>query len=89
MLLPVFSETTFRKDIVMTINGPLQPSDLKFTLIHEHILADFIGAEKCSKERYNADEVFNIALPYLEDVKSRGCHTFVDCEPAILGREWI
>ena len=71
----------------MTVNGPLSPSELKFTLTHEHVLVDFIGAEKLSKDRYNSEEVFNVALPVLKDLKKLGCSTFVDCTPAFLGRD--
>lgn len=75
------------EDRVMTVTGPVLPSLLKFTLSHEHILVDFIGAEKVNKNRYDSNEVFKTALPYLKDVKSRGCNTFVDCTPAYLGRD--
>jgi predicted metal-dependent phosphotriesterase family hydrolase len=73
--------------IVMTVNGPMKPEDLHFTLTHEHVLADFIGADNYSKERYNAEEVYTTALPFLEQVKKKGCSTFVDCSPAYLGRD--
>jgi predicted metal-dependent phosphotriesterase family hydrolase len=76
-----------RDEIIMTVNGPIRPGDMLFTLIHEHVLADFIGAEKYSRDRYNVDEVFNTALPFLQDVKKKGCVTFIDCSPAYLGRD--
>jgi predicted metal-dependent phosphotriesterase family hydrolase len=75
------------KDLIMTVNGPIDASAMGFTLSHEHVLADFIGAEKYSKDRYNADEVYNVALPHLNDLKKTGCRTFVDCSPAYLGRD--
>ena len=75
------------RQLVMTVNGPIDAENMGFTLTHEHILADFIGAEKYSRDRYNADEVFNTALPYLTEVKRKGCTTFVDCSPAYLGRD--
>jgi len=75
------------EEMIMTVNGPMRPSDLKFTLSHEHILVDFIGAEKVNKNRYDSNEVFTAALPYLKDVKARGCDTLVDCTPAYLGRD--
>jgi phosphotriesterase-related protein len=74
-------------DVVMTVTGPIRPADMKFTLEHEHVLADFIGAKGYSRDRYNADEVFARALPFLKDVKQRGCVTFIDCSPAYLGRD--
>ena len=45
------------KQVVMTVNGPIRPGDMGFTLTHEHILADFIGAEKYSRDRYSVNEV--------------------------------
>lgn len=75
------------EQVVMTVNGPMQPGAMHFTLTHEHVLADFIGADNYSKERYNADEVYSIALPFLQEVKNKGCSTFVDCAPAYLGRD--
>jgi predicted metal-dependent phosphotriesterase family hydrolase len=72
---------------VMTVNGPINPSQLKFTLSHEHVLVDFIGADQADKSRYNPDEVFKTALPYLKDVQKKGCNTFVDCTPAYIGRD--
>jgi predicted metal-dependent phosphotriesterase family hydrolase len=74
-------------EIVMTVAGRRQASSLRFILSHEHILVDFIGADKVSKERYNSEEVYNVALPFLMDAKKRGCNTFVDCTPIYLGRD--
>ena len=78
---------SFQKEYVMTVKGPISPSGLKFTLSHEHIIVDFIGADKVSKDRYNQEEVFKTALPYLMDVKKRGCSSFIDCTPPYLGRD--
>jgi phosphotriesterase-related protein len=86
-LFPNVLLANVHKEIVMTVNGPISPADMKFALIHEHILADFIGAEGYSKNRYRADEVFDRALPFLQDIKSKGCVTFIDCSPAYLGRD--
>ena len=56
LLLPRFIAE--EKEIVMTVNGAIHAQQMGFTLTHEHVMADFIGAEKFSKDRYNADEVF-------------------------------
>jgi predicted metal-dependent phosphotriesterase family hydrolase len=85
LLLP--SWRTPDKPIVMTVNGPLTTDRMGFTLTHEHVMADFIGAEKYSRSRYDAKEVFDIALPFLKDLKSKGAETFIDCTPAYLGRD--
>jgi phosphotriesterase-related protein len=75
------------KEIVMTVNGPIDAQKMGFTLTHEHVMADFIGAGQSSKNRYNADEVFEIALPYVKEAKTKGIDTFIDCTPAYLGRD--
>jgi phosphotriesterase-related protein len=57
------------------------------TLIHEHMLVDFIGADSVSTERYNRDEVIAKVLPHLLEVKKYGVKTIFDCTPAYLARD--
>jgi len=71
----------------MTVTGLLGADQLGTTLPHEHVLVDFIGAEKVSRDRYNRDEVFAVVLPHLERAKQAGCQTLVECTPAYLGRD--
>ncbi|MFN0166090.1 MAG: phosphotriesterase [Bryobacteraceae bacterium] len=56
-------------------------------LVHEHILVDFIGADAIKPGRYNADEVFRLALPKLKEIAALGCRRFLDCTPNFLGRD--
>jgi phosphotriesterase-related protein len=72
---------------VMTVNGWVPASALGFTLVHEHVMVDFVGAAQTGKHRYNIDEVYNTALPFLQDVQKKGGRTFVDCTPAYVGRD--
>ncbi len=74
-------------DEVMTVNGWIAPGKMGFTLTHEHILVDFIGAAKIDPSRYDANEVFRIALPKLLSAKEKGCTTLIECTPAYLGRD--
>lgn len=71
---------------VATVTGDVSVRDLGMVLMHEHVLVDFIGAEKVSRSRYDADEVVRVALPHLREAKELGCRTLVDCTPAFLGR---
>ena len=71
----------------LTVLGAIAPGHLGRTLIHEHVLVDFIGADAIRPGRYDPDEVFLKALPHLRQVKSAGCETLVDCTPAYLGRD--
>src|SRR6478609_10898163 len=78
--LPVYSSFAagLPTDFVNTVTGPISPGKLGFTLIHEHIMVDFIGATKVSRSRYNNDEVFNKALPVLMTAKDKGIKTIVE-----------
>lgn len=76
-----------RRGRIETVTGPVEPDDLGLTLMHEHLLVDFIGADRVSPSRYDADAVFAAALPHLAQAKRLGCQTFVDCTPAYLGRD--
>lgn len=75
------------KHLIMTVLGPLDPGAMGNTLVHEHILVDFIGARLISAERWNRDEVMDKALPYLDQARLAGCNTLVDCTPNYLGRD--
>ncbi len=72
---------------VMTVTGPIDPAKFGVTLPHEHVLVDFIGADKVSKDRYDAGEAFRVALPHLQRIKQLGCRSLVECTPAFLGRD--
>jgi phosphotriesterase-related protein len=72
---------------IQTVRGPLAADRLGVTLMHEHVLVDFIGADQVSPARYQAEEVFNSVLPHLQRVKRLGCETLVECTPAYLGRD--
>lgn len=72
---------------VHTVLGRQSPADLGITLMHEHVMVDFIGAEKASRDRYEPEEVFHVSLPFLKNVRELGCRTIVECTPAYLGRD--
>jgi len=72
---------------VNTVLGERSPRALGMTLMHEHVLVDFVGADKVSPKRYNAEEVFRTALPHLKALRATGCRTLVECTPAFLGRD--
>ena len=76
-----------QKNIIMTVCGPIEPNAFGKALPHEHVMVDFIGADKTSPARYDPNEVIAIMLPYLRDLKSRGFTGFVDCSPVFLARD--
>ena len=72
---------------IMTVNGIVKASELGFTLSHEHILVDFIGADNYDHNRWNHNDVIRVVTPYLEEIKDLGCHSFVECTPEYIGRD--
>lgn len=78
-----------KKREAMTVTGPINPRSMGKTLIHEHILVDFIGAERYDPTRWDREDVIQKILPFLEEAKLAGCETFVDCTPAYLGRDTV
>ena len=72
---------------VMTVRGPILARDMGITLPHEHVMLDFIGAEKAERSRYKRNEVFEAVLPYLENFRDFGGQTLVECTPAYIGRD--
>ncbi|PSL21536.1 phosphotriesterase family protein [Dyadobacter jiangsuensis] len=72
-----------------SVKGKILTSELGTSLIHEHVLVDFIGAEKISPDRWKHDEVIRKVLPYLLEIKQRGIQTLVECTPAFIGRDVV
>src|SRR5687768_8573898 len=72
---------------IETVRGPVAADQLGLTLMHEHVLVDFIGAAQVSPSRYDPREVFTVVLPHLQELWRLGCRTLVECTPAYLGRD--
>ncbi len=87
--IPAVSAGIQTKDpsIIMTVNGPVPAAKLGIALSHEHFLADFIGADKVGRDRYDPDEVVRVALPILSRLKELGCKTIFECTPTYMGRD--
>jgi phosphotriesterase-related protein len=76
-----------RVPIIQTVLGPIPTSEFGFALTHEHVMCDFIGAEKTGRHRWNIDEVVSTMRPHLEALRKSGVTGFVDCTPAYIGRD--
>jgi phosphotriesterase-related protein len=72
---------------IITVRGSIKPDVMGLTLPHEHILVDFIGADKAGNHRYDEKDVVETMLPYLQEIREQGVATFVDCTPMYLGRD--
>ena len=76
-----------RTPSIQTVLGPIPAEQFGFALTHEHVICDFIGAEKTGRHRWNVDEVVRTMRPHLASVKAAGVTGFVDCTPAYIGRD--
>lgn len=71
----------------MTVTGPISSSEMGTTLIHEHVLVDWIGADSTGTHRWNRDEVVERVLPFIQEAADQGVQTMLECTPAYLGRD--
>ncbi|WPR76393.1 phosphotriesterase [Algoriphagus sp. NG3] len=70
-----------------TVTGTIPLDSMGITLVHEHMLVDFIGADSVSPDRYDQDKVIAKVLPYLMEVKKYGVKTIFDCTPSYLAKD--
>lgn len=72
---------------IITVNGPISPEELGFTLPHEHVLVDFIGADSAEPPRYTREAALKVILPRIKALLPYGVQSFVECTPRFLGRD--
>ncbi len=72
-----------------SVTGTFPMDSLGKTLIHEHMLVDFVGADSIHPGRWNRDSVVARVLPYLMDLKKHGVRSILDCTPSYLGKDPI
>ena len=58
---------------IMTVTGLIRPEQMGTSLIHEHFLVDFIGADRTGPTRWDRAAVVKKVLPYLMEAKKSGC----------------
>ncbi len=73
--------------VVMTVRGPIPSSEMGLTLIHEHVLVDFIGADETGYHRWKNSAVVPVVEPFLKEAQILGVKTLVECTPAYIGRD--
>lgn len=87
ILLMGASCATAPTDQIMTVSGWVRPDQLGMTLVHEHVLVDFIGAGESEPPRYDSGEALRVILPHIHTIRDLGVKTFVECTPKYLGRD--
>lgn len=74
-------------NLIMTVNGPIEASDMGLTLEHEHAIVDFTGAEQFQQPQYPIEQALDTLIPYFEKLKSFGVKTMIECTPNYIGRD--
>ncbi len=91
LLVVIFSFSCSKPEpntaFINSATGPIPLDSMGLTLIHEHMLVDFIGADSVSSDRYDQEKVIEKVLPYLLDVKGYGVKTIFDCTPSYLAKD--
>jgi phosphotriesterase-related protein len=72
---------------VQTVLGPVPASKLGVTLVHEHVMYDFIGADQTNRHRWEVEAVVKRMLPLLRVLEESGVTGFIDCTSAYIGRD--
>ena len=72
---------------VNSVLGPLDTSDLGFTLTHEHILTSSAGFRFTYPELVDRQRVEDVAVELLVKAREEGVDTIVDCTPMDLDRD--
>lgn len=79
--------TVLKGPHLMTVAGPIDAATAGVALTHEHVLVDFVGADKAGPHRYDAAKVFEAVRPHLARAHELGARLFVECTPEFLGRD--
>ncbi|TDK41845.1 phosphotriesterase family protein [Algoriphagus formosus] len=72
---------------INTVAGPISIDSMGLTLIHEHMLVDFIGADSINSGRWNRDSVEQKVLPFLLEIEQYGVQSILDCTPSYLAKD--
>jgi phosphotriesterase-related protein len=72
---------------VNTVAGPLDTSELGFTLMHEHVLVKSPGVAENIPSVWDRQAEVQRAAAKLRDAAARGVKTIVDCTTIDLGRD--
>lgn len=72
---------------IQTVLGPLPLDRLGRTLMHEHVLVSFPGAELDPRYPFDREAFVGLAVARLKDLVAHGVSTFVDPCPIEMGRD--
>lgn len=72
---------------VQTVTGPVDPSELGLTLMHEHVLVLSVGLREAYPQTFDRAAVVRSCIEQLRALHELGVRTLVDHSPYDLGRD--
>ncbi len=72
---------------VNTVLGPVDVADLKFTLMHEHVMVSSAGIPHTFPELIDRDRFVSLSVQALKDAAADGVSAYVDVTTMDLGRD--
>ena len=72
---------------VNTVLGPIDSSDLGYTLVHEHVLSTSAGLKEVYPDFIDREGTIASATTHLSESNSEGISTIIDMAPFDLGRD--
>ena len=72
---------------VNTVLGPVDAADLKFTLMHEHVMVSSAGIPHTFPELIDRDRFVTLSVQALKEAAADGVNTYVDVTTMDLGRD--
>ncbi len=72
---------------VNTVLGPVDAADLKFTLMHEHVMVSSAGIPHTFPELIDRDRFVSLSVQALKDAAADGVSAYVDVTTMDLGRD--
>src|SRR5450755_485435 len=79
--------TVSDEGLVSTSRGPVDVSQLGFTLMHEHVAIFSPGLPAAFPHLYDRDAILKASIACLADARSAGIDTIVDVTTIDLGRD--
>ena len=72
---------------VNTVLGPVDAAELKFTLMHEHVMVSSAGIPHTFPELIDRDRFVTLSVQALKEAAADGVNTYVDVTTMDLGRD--
>lgn len=86
-ILVISCNQAVKQENLITVKGKIPVEEMGISLIHEHLLVDFIGADSTGYHRWEKSKVIEQVLPFLMEARQKGVNTIFECTPAYLGRD--